>query len=204
MPYDETTLLVVDVRCLEKPTTASSIRPQGWAILPVFVDRVVDSGLHQLPLFGGTPDNESLSAISKAASKSAGEWQRELGRIARERGLGIVSGGSVTVTLLDAQRYNEYERPEKRRRRPCPTACGCRSSSSRRTCATCRRASHSSLVGKIRGELPPEQAAAQQGGGGGFFGGVGAAVTGNKAPYLTQEELQAESLTAFKQAMGLL
>ena len=112
VPPDPTTLLVVDVRCLERPTNPQSLKPQGWAVVPLFEEGAVDSGVHQLPLFAGTPSSRALEALSKAAPKSAAEWQRALSVIAPEHHIGLVEAASVTVTILDAQRFGEYDRPE--------------------------------------------------------------------------------------------
>ena len=112
VPADSATLLVVDVRCLEKPTSASSLKPQGWGVLPVFVDGVVDSGLHQVPLFVGSPSLPVLDALSKVAHLPVDGWQKALGKVLREFSLGIIDQASVTVTLLDAQRFGELDTPE--------------------------------------------------------------------------------------------
>ena len=201
VPYDEGGLLIVDVRCLEKPTVSSSLKDQGWAVLPLFVDRVVDSGLHQLPLLTQRPDATTLAALSKAASKSIGEWHKEVASVSRRRGLGIVEGASVTVTLLDAQRYDEYERPETLPPRATPDRVRLPQALLH---AYVKEAPPSkplsSLVGKIRASKappPPEEPAKKRGG---LFGG-GAAST--KPPMLTQEELNAEAFATFKLAMGL-
>ena len=56
-----------------------------------------------------------------------------------------------------------------------------------------------SLVGKVRGARAPSPTAVSKGR---FLGGSSSAKT-PPAPMLTQEELQAESVAAFRQAMGL-
>jgi hypothetical protein len=195
---EESTLLVVDVRCLEKPTVAASIKPQGWAVLPVFADGAVDSGVHQLPLFVGSPTVEALEALSRVAKKTVADWQRSLGRIAQDNELGLVDGGSVTVTLLDAQRYGELERPERLPPSVKPDTARLPVSFVKKYLTDLPKSKPlRSLVGKIkatrsREPLPSAEEEHAKG-----------RRKKEVLPMLTLEELQDESLAAFREAVGL-
>ena len=211
MAYDEGTLLVVDVRCLEKPTVASSAKAQGWAVLPVFVDKVVDSGLHQLPLFQGSPEYETLAQLAKAASKSVADWHQAVSGVMNRRGVGVVESASVCVTLLDAQRFGELDRGEKLP----PIATPDRVRLPAGVIETYLKEAPtskplSSLVGKVRATKgSAENTSPTKGGGGLFGGGMGVNPLGQlgggdkKPPLLSQEELQIEMVLAFKQALGI-
>ena len=107
VPFLPSTLLVADVRCLD----GQSLRPQGWSVVPVFVDGVVASSLYQLPLFAGTPSAEALDHL---ANCPRGQWHRFVSTAIEKGHLKHVSGASVTVLLLDAQRFGEFDSPESR------------------------------------------------------------------------------------------
>merc|ERR1712185_494988 len=93
VPQDPSSLLVVDVRCLDKlgPSTTSgvagAIKLQGWAVLPLFggSSASVDSGLHMLPILEGAPHLEALSALSRCASMPPSSWQRAIGKLVQEK-----------------------------------------------------------------------------------------------------------------------
>lgn len=189
---DTATLLVVDVRCLEKPTAPSSLKPQGWTVLPIFADggkrrdAVVDSGLHQLPLFEGVPSAEVLTALSKVASKPILEWQRALGQLSHEKKLKAVDGASVTLSLLDAQRYGEFDWPEQRQQLQLskvrlPLGYEARYAAG----ATKMSKPLGSLVGKVKGAVPT------------------GAPKGTKPKVLSELELLDVANAAFRVAMGL-
>ena len=111
VPHEQSSLLVIDIRALEKPTTPTSLKPQGWTVLPVFGELwpYVHSGLHQLPLFEGTPTPEMLNTLAKVASHPLSEWQRALGKLASERYQTLIESTSpgpyVTIVLISPGRY---------------------------------------------------------------------------------------------------
>ena len=191
VPLDPGTLLVVDIRCLEKPTTSSSLRSQGWAVVPVFGSEqppAVDSGLHQLPLFDGVPTVDLLTTLSRAAAKPLAEWQRTIGQLSREKKFRAVDGASVVVQLLDAQRHGELDAPDGglppnvplvRRRLPV----GYEARYVRGNLKPSRPLR--SYVGKIKGTVEK------------------GAPKGTKPAPLTELELQDAANAAFRQAMGL-
>lgn len=213
VPREEGLLLVVDIRCLEKPTNANSLKAQGWGVLPVFLDSVVDSGLHQIPLFAGSPTLPVLAALSKAASEPFDTWQTSFGRVLKEHNVAILDQCSATITLLDAQRFGELDTDEALQKTPdrdrLPVGF---------VQTYLEKLPHSkplsSLVGKVR--AAKEKASSSEDGAGatspqrrgGLFGGSRGGNRGggssSQARFLTAEEIATESLAAFKQGMGLV
>jgi hypothetical protein len=188
VPHDKGALAVVDVRCLEKPTSAQTLKSQGWTVLPIFGDggQHVDSGVHQLPLFDGAPTLELLAAISKLAKQSVREWQHGLARLSHAKQIKVIDGASVTVSLLDAQRYGEMDWQDMQP--PCATVSRVRlptSFEARYLKAMEKRSKPlKSYVGKVKGKVPE------------------GAPRGTRPPHLTEEELLAEANRAFLEAMG--
>jgi len=189
VPHVQSSLFVIDIRALEKPTTPTSLKPQGWTVLPVFGELwpYVHSGVHQLPLFEGTPTPEMLSALAKVASCPLSEWQRALGKLASERRLRTIDGASVTVALLDAQRHGELDWPEALAPNTTPIRTRLPTGFEARYINAESKASKPlySLVGKVRGPADPK------------------AKRGVQSPVLSEVELQQEANTAFRNAMGL-
>ena len=104
----ERALFVFDVRCLTKLGDASSLRSQGWAVLPVFFDGGVNSGVHQLPLYAGEPTAELLLAMGDKGHEEVIKLELSKKRLKH------VEGASLVVSLLDAQRLGEWDRADLR------------------------------------------------------------------------------------------
>ena len=186
---------------MEKPTTTGTLRSQGWAVLPLFGDdaRFVDSGLHQLPLFDGSPTPDALASLSKIATLPVPQWQRALGKLAQEKRLKPIDGASTTITLLDAQRYGELDSPDalppvatpERRRLPA-------SYESRYVQAATKQTKPlRSLVGKVKAVVDVGTEAPGQP----RLSIFGTAQRAPKSTVLTEQELQVAANAAFREAM---
>ena len=103
-----------------KPTNANSLKAQGWGVLPVFLDSVVDSGLHQIPLFAGSPTLPCR--CPQQGCEPFDTWQTSFGRVLKEHNVAILDQCSATITLLDAQRFGELDTDEALQKTPTATA----------------------------------------------------------------------------------
>jgi len=106
VPLDPSTLIVVDVRALEKPGRPA-LRAQGWSVLPLFMGDQVNSGVFQLPLYQGTPP---LALLQQVARRGQEVLEAALSRKQLKR----VEWGSVCLGVLDAQRFGEWDAPHAR------------------------------------------------------------------------------------------
>ena len=106
VPLDPSTLIVVDVRALEKPGRPA-LRAQGWSVLPLFMGDQVNSGVFQLPLYQGTPP---LALLQQVARRGQEVLEAALSRKQLKR----VEWGSVCLGVLDAQRFGEWDAPNPR------------------------------------------------------------------------------------------
>ena len=177
VPFDSSTLVVVDVRALEKPGQ-STLRPQGWSVLPLFTgdqarpapprhaaprrtastavrsplrpdpsppprlstglgagpkgmppppppslrvcvaDRgrppplaplapQVNSGVFELPLYAGPPPLPLLQQLSRRGPEV-------LEAAIKKKQLKYVEWGSITIGVLDAQRFGEWDATQAR------------------------------------------------------------------------------------------
>lgn len=107
VPFDETTLVVVEVRMLKKLQPVQ-LEPQGWSVVPAFYGGDVNTGIFQLPLYNGSPPRELL------AEMKAGDWRVALEQALASRAIKLVESASVEVSIQDAQRFGEYDNPELR------------------------------------------------------------------------------------------
>ena len=109
VPSDASTLVIIDVRELEKPLSpAVGMKPQGWAAVRLFDGEHVNAGVFQLPLYAGTPPRGLLQTLSKEGGSDA------LEQAVAKKQLKRVEWASVTVAILDAQRFGEWDAPHPR------------------------------------------------------------------------------------------
>jgi hypothetical protein len=114
VPPSRDALLVVDVRCLTEPRLATSAKSQGWAVMPLFLGGAVASGVYRLPMYAGPPTKDALQQIAAECSAEAKGWAGGVELLLKRKLLKLVEGASVTVFLLDAQRFGEWEEEEYR------------------------------------------------------------------------------------------
>jgi hypothetical protein len=101
--------LVIDLRCLNKPSAASPrVDQQGWAVLPLFGGAgYVASGVYRLPLYqtptGGEPSPALLEHIATDGARGV------LAKACGDRRVRLVEGASVDVALLDELRTGEWD-----------------------------------------------------------------------------------------------
>ncbi|KAJ1620119.1 hypothetical protein T492DRAFT_848039 [Pavlovales sp. CCMP2436] len=102
--------LVIDVRCLSKPSApgARAAEHQGWAVLPLFCGAgYVASGVHRLPLYlaqtGGEPSPALLEQIATEGARGV------LAKARADRRVKLVEGASVDVAVLDELRAGEWD-----------------------------------------------------------------------------------------------
>lgn len=112
VPPSRDALLVVDVRCLTEPRLATSAKSQGWAVMPLFLGGAVASGVYRLPMYAGPPTKDALQQIAAECSAEAKGWAGGVELLLKRKLLKLVEGASVTVFLLDAQRFGEWEEEE--------------------------------------------------------------------------------------------
>ena len=191
VPLDPSALLIVDVRALEKPTVPSTLLSKGWSVMPIFTkvrhdgQVRVDSGVHVLPLFDGTPSAEVLATLGQVAVQPVLEWQRALGKLSQEKKLKAIDGASVTISLLDAQRYGEHEWADPQPPIEPSHARLPLGFEARYTAGAAKLSKPlGSIVGKVKQTVPPD------------------APKDFKPRVLSQQELELEANAAFRQAMG--
>jgi hypothetical protein len=191
VPLDPSALLIVDVRALEKPTVPSTLLSKGWSVMPIFTkvrhdgQVRVDSGVHVLPLFDGTPSAEVLATLGQVAVQPVLEWQRALGKLSQEKKLKAIDGASVTISLLDAQRYGEHEWADPQPPIEPSHARLPLGYEARYTAGAAKLSKPlGSIVGKVKQTVPPD------------------APKDFKPRVLSQQELELEANAAFRQAMG--
>ena len=102
-------LLVADVRCLTEPRVATSAKSQGWAVMPLFLGGAIASGVYRLPMYAGPPTKDVLQQITAECSAEARGWAGGIELLLKRKALKLVEGASVTVYLLDAQRFGEWD-----------------------------------------------------------------------------------------------
>ena len=191
VPLDPSALLIVDVRALEKPTVPSTLLSKGWSAMPIFTkirhdgQVRVDSGVHVLPLFDGLPSAEVLAMLGQVAVQPVLEWQRALGKLSQEKKLKAIDGASVTISLLDAQRYGEHEWADPQPPVEPSHARLPLGYEARYTAGAAKLSKPlGSIVGLVKQTVPPD------------------APKGFKPRVLSQQELELEANAAFRQAMG--
>ena len=79
--------------------------------MPLFLGGAVASGV-RLPMYAGPPTKDALQQIVAECSAEAKGWAGGVELLLKRKLLKLVEGASVTVFLLDAQRFGEWEEEE--------------------------------------------------------------------------------------------
>ena len=82
-------------------------KAQGWSVLPLFMGDQVNSGVFQLPLYQGTPPLALLQQVARRG-------QEAIDTALSKKQLKRVEWASVTIGVLDAQRFGEWDAPNPR------------------------------------------------------------------------------------------
>ena len=80
--------------------------------MPLFLGGAVASGVYRLPMYAGPPTKDALQQIAAECSAEAKGWAGGVELLLKRKLLKLVEGASVTVFLLDAQRFGEWEEEE--------------------------------------------------------------------------------------------
>jgi hypothetical protein len=110
--YQKNLIFVVDVREAKFINGAIKLVDYAWTVVPVFTDNeYVNSGIYQVPLFGGGVKKSVLKEIETADNI----WEKMVSQLkikekfSKKRMLSTLGTSSVIVRLLDGQRDGHFK-----------------------------------------------------------------------------------------------